>query len=565
MTIYAPQTQLETHDVTNVPPPLAGRNLYAADVALRETASAFGGEWVDAPLLALGAAAGSDEAMQWGEDANRYPPELSTFDRFGRRIDEVKFHPAYHRLMALAMEHRIHSIGWAENPRSSSPEGGIANKQSGRHLAHAALLALQTQAEAGTMCPISMTYASVAALRQQPDIAAIWVPKIVGGTYDAALRPIGEKRGVTVGMAMTEKQGGSDVRANSTRAFPLGAGGPGGDYRLVGHKWFCSAPMCDAFLTLAYTDKGLSCFLVPRIKPDGGRNAFHIMRLKDKLGNKSNASSEIEYHNTFAQMIGEEGRGVATIAGMVHHTRLDTMASSLGMMRRALTEAVHHVSHRRAFQKTLIDQPVMRAVLADLAVDYEAAAMFTMRAARACDAGSEAERGFARLAVALGKFWITKRTPHFVYECMECLGGGGYVEDSPLPRYYREAPVNAIWEGSGNVIALDIVRTLRKEPNALEAYLTELELARGLHSGFARIFEAFAGALHEGVSEVSARHIAETMALMLQAALLLRHGVPEVAVAFCELRLGEGRGINYGAGSADIDAGAIIARQMQGL
>ncbi|MBI4725018.1 MAG: acyl-CoA dehydrogenase family protein, partial [Rhodomicrobium sp.] len=350
MTAYAPQTRLETHEVTNVPPPFAGRNLYATDGALRQAARLYGGDWFEEPLLALGAMAGSEEVLQWGEDANRYPPELQTFDRFGRRIDEVKFHPAYHRLMALAMEHRIHSIGWAE-------------KRAGRHVAHAAMLALFTQAEAGTMCPVSMTYASVAALRHQPEIAAIWEPKILEGVYDAPLRPIAEKRGLTIGMAMTEKQGGSDVRANTTRAFPLGAGGPGGDYRLVGHKFFCSAPMSDAFLTLAYTDKGLSCFLLPRIKPDGERNAFHIMRLKDKLGNRSNAASEVEYHGAYAQMIGEEGRGVATIIGMVHHTRLDTMAASLGIMRRALAEAVHHVSHRRAFQKTLIDQPLMRAVV----------------------------------------------------------------------------------------------------------------------------------------------------------------------------------------------------------
>ncbi len=548
MTAYAPQTQLETHEVTNVPPPLAGRNLYAGDAALRDAARTFGGEWVEAPLTALGAAAGSEEVMQWGEDANRYPPELTTFDRFGRRIDEVKFHPAYHKLMALAMEHRIHSIGWAE-------------KRPGRHVAHAAMLALQTQAEAGTMCPISMTYASIAALRHQPDVAAVWEPKIVGGVYDAALRPVAEKRGVTIGMAMTEKQGGSDVRSNSTRAFPLGPGGPGGDYRLVGHKWFCSAPMCDAFLTLAYTDKGLSCFLVPRIKPDGGRNAFHIMRLKDKLGNKSNASAEIEYHDTFAQMIGEEGRGVATIIEMVHHTRLDTMVGSLGIMRRALAEAVHHVSHRRAFQKTLIDQPVMRAVVADLAVDYEAAALLAMRIARAFDGETEADRGFARLGVALGKFWIAKRTPQFVYECLECLGGGGYVEDGPMPRYFRESPLNAIWEGSGNVIALDILRTLQKEPGALNAYLAELEPARGASAGFDRSFEALAGAVRQGGAEAGARAIAETMALALQAALLLRHGAPEVASAFCELRLGEGRGINYGASGGTIDAGAIIARQ----
>ncbi len=551
MTPYAPQTHLETHDVTNVPPPFANRNLYAADAALRDAARLHGGEWVEAPLLALGAAAGSEEVLQWGEDANRYPPELQIFDRFGRRTDEVTFHPAYHRLMALAMEHRIHSIGWAES-------------RPGRHVTHAAMLALHTQAEAGTMCPVSMTYASVAALRHQPDIAAMWEPKIVGGVYDAPLRPIAEKRGVTIGMAMTEKQGGSDVRANTTRAFPLGQGGPGSDYRLVGHKFFCSAPMCDAFLTLAYTDKGLSCFLVPRIKPDGLRNAFHIMRLKDKLGNKSNASSEIEYHDSFAQMIGEEGRGVATIIEMVHHTRLDTMAGSLGIMRRALAEAVHHVSHRRAFQKTLIDQPLMRAVVADLAVDYEAAAMLAMRVARAFDGETEADKSFARLGVALGKFWIAKRTPQFVYECLECLGGGGYVEDGPMARYFRESPLNAIWEGSGNVIALDILRTLQKEPKALEAYIAELEPARGAHAGFDRCFEALSSAVRHGAAEAGGRHIAERMALTLQAALLLRHGTPEAGSAFCELRLSGERGINYGASTAAIDTGAIIARQTGG-
>jgi putative acyl-CoA dehydrogenase len=549
MTAYAPRTHLETHDVTNVPPLFAERNLYTSDTALRDAARFHGGGWVEEPLSALGAAAGSEEVLQWGEDANRNPPELQTFDRFGRRIDEVKFHPAYHRLMTLAMEHRIHGIGWSE-------------KRTGRHVTHAAMLALATQAEAGTMCPISMTYASVPAIRHQPKIAALWEPKIVSGSYDAPLRPIGDKKGLTIGMAMTEKQGGSDVRANTTRAFPLGAGGPGEDYRLVGHKFFCSAPMCDAFLTLAYTAKGLSCFLVPRIKPDGERNAFHIMRLKDKLGNRSNASSEIEYHDTFAQMVGEEGRGVATIIDMVHHTRLDTMAGSLGIMRRAMAEAVHHVSHRRAFQKTLIDQPLMRIVVADLAVDYEAAAALTMRVARAFDDETDADRSFARVAVALGKFWIAKRTPHFVYECLECLGGGGYVEDGPLARYYREAPLNAIWEGSGNVIALDILRTLQKDPNAIEAYLAELSPARGAHPIFDRSFEALGRALRNGdAAEATARHVAETMALALQAALLLRHSSPEVASAFCDLRLGAGRTINYGASVAELDVSAILARQ----
>jgi putative acyl-CoA dehydrogenase len=549
MPAYAPQTLLETHEVINAPPLFAGRNLYAEDRPLRDAARLHGGEWVEEPLSALGGAAGSDEVLQWGEDANRYAPELQTFDRFGRRLDEVKFHPAYHRLMALAMEHRVHSIGWRE-------------KRDGKHVAHAAMLALCSQAEAGTMCPISMTYASVPALRRQADVAAAWTAKIVDGVYDAPLRPIAEKRGVTVGMAMTEKQGGSDVRANTTRATPLGNGGPGAEYRLAGHKWFCSAPMSDAFLTTAYTDRGLSCFLVPRIKPDGERNTIQIMRLKDKLGNKSNASSEIEYHDAYAQMIGEEGRGVATIIDMVHHTRLDTMAGSLGIMRRALAEAVHHVSHRRAFQKALIDQPLMRAVVADIALDYEAAAMLTMRVARAFDGESEHERRFARLAMALGKFWITKRAPQFVYECLECLGGGGYVEDGPMARYFRESPLNAIWEGSGNVIALDILRTFQKEPAALDTYFEELSPARGSHPCFDRSFEELSRAVGKGTPEADARHVAETMALTLAAALLFRNSSEAVASGFCEVRLSaETRGLNYGASRARVDMNAIIERQ----
>ncbi len=552
MMLYAPRTHLETHEVFNVPPPFAGRNLYRMDAALRDAARNFGGEWVDEPLTALGAAAGSDEVLQWGEDANRYLPELHSFDRFGRRIDEVTFHPAYHRLMALAMDHRIHSIGWAE-------------KRSGRHAAHAALLALFTEAEAGTMCPISMTYASVAALRHQPDVAALWVPKIVGGVYDPPLKPMAEKRGLTIGMAMTEKQGGSDVRANTTRAFAIGAGGPGGDYRLVGHKFFCSAPMCDAFLTLAYTDKGLSCFLVPRITPAGERNPIHIMRLKDKLGNRSNASSEIEYHDSFAQMIGEEGRGVGAIIDMVHHTRLDTMAGSLGIMRRALAEAVHHVSHRRAFQKTLIDQPLMRAVIADLAAEYEAAAVLTMRIARAFDGETQEDRSFARLAVALGKFWIAKRTPQFVYECLECLGGGGYVEDGPMARYYREAPLNAIWEGSGNVIALDVLRTLQKDPDALEVYFAELSPAFGAN----KALDGAINDLHSTIAddarfEAKARHAAERLALTLQAALLVRHAPSFVADAFCAARLGAVWSANYGVPGCGGNEDALIARQLAG-
>ena len=517
---------------------------------MKNAVKAFGGEWMEAGLTALGRDAGSERVLQLGEDANRYPPELRSFDRFGRRIDEVAFHPAYHELMALAMQHRIHSIAWKE----TAP---------GRHAAHAAALALFTQAEAGVMCPISMTYASVPALRHQPEIAAIWEPKIVDGQYDAALAPVASKRGVTLGMAMTEKQGGSDVRANTTRAFPLGAPGPGKDYRLVGHKWFCSAPMSDAFLTLAYTERGLTCFFAPRIKPDGERNAIHVMRLKDKLGNKSNASSEIEYHDAYAIMIGEEGRGVATIIDMVSHTRLDTMAGGLGIMRRCLAEAVHHVRHRRAFQKSLIDQPLMRAVIADLAVEYEAAALLTMRVARAFDGESEQERSFSRLAVALGKFWIAKRTPQFVYECLECFGGGGYVEEGPMARYYREAPLNAIWEGSGNVIALDVLRTLQKEKAALDAYFEEISQAAGASPAFDAAVAALKAELAAPISELRGRKIAERLALILQAALLCRYAPSAVADAFCETRLGGEWAANYGVLNASADLDAILERQLE--
>lgn len=549
MTSYRPRSHLATHEVTNVPPPFAGRNLYATDLALRDAARLHGGEWIDGVLSPLGDAAGSEEVLQWGDDANRYPPELQIFDRFGRRLDEVRFHPAYHKLMALAMRHRIHSIAWAESRR-------------GRHVAHAAMLAVFTQAEAGTMCPISMTYASVPALAHNPEIAGVWVAKIVTGTYDAPLRPLEQKSGVTVGMAMTEKQGGSDVRANTTRAFPVRTEGTTA-YRLAGHKWFCSAPMSDAFLTLAYTEKGLSCFFVPRIKPDGERNNLQIMRLKDKLGNKSNASSEIEYHDTYAELVGEEGRGVPTIIDMVHHTRLDTMAGSLGIMRRALAEAVHHVNHRRAFQKTLIDQQLMRAVIADLAVEYEAAAALAMRVARAFDDETEQDRSFARLGVALGKFWITKRTPQFVYECLECLGGGGYVEEGPLARYYREAPLNAIWEGSGNVIALDVLRALQKDVNARDAFFAELHPARGANPQLDAAISGLQAMLAApSPTEAQARHIAERMALALQAALLTRHSAPELADCFCSTRLGGQWAANYGVLTATAPIDAIVARQI---
>lgn len=526
MKVHAPQTHLATHEVENQPPDFAGGNLFLDDPTLRAAALREGGRWVEAPLAAYGAEAGSDEILALGEAANRYPPEFASFDRFGRRIDEVRFHPAYHALMALAMRHRIHAIGWT------------AGQASG-HVAHAALLALGTQAEAGTVCPISMTYASVAALRHQPDLASVWVPMILHGSYDAPLRPVAEKRGVTLGMAMTEKQGGSDVRANATR----GTRNDGGLWVLMGHKWFCSAPMSDAFLTLAQTGEaqtggvqtgaGLSCFLVPRIAPDGTRNAIHLMRLKDKLGNRSNASAEIEYHGALAWPVGAEGRGVATIIDMVHHTRLDTMAATLGIMRMALAQAAHHATHRRTFQKRLVEHAAMRGVLADLALEYEAAAVLTMRVARAFDAATGPQRGFARLAVALGKFWLCKRAPGFVAECLECLGGGGYVEESMLPRLYREAPLNGIWEGSGNVIALDVLRTLGREPEAVGAYRAEIAAARGGHPALDAEADMLAAVLTRA-GEAEARTITERLALLLQAALLVRHAPG--AVAACSAR-----------------------------
>lgn len=539
---HAPSTRLITHEVFNQPPDFAGRNLFTSDPVLRHWALREGGDWVEAPLTALGAAAGSEEVLAWGEEANRYPPELTVFDRYGRRIDEVRFHPSYHRLMDLAMEHRIHSIAWAE-------------ERPGSHVAHSALMALFSEAEQGTMCPISMTYAAVPALKHQPDVAAQWVPKIVGGRYDAPLKPIGEKRGVTVGMAMTEKQGGSDVRANTTRAFR-----DGGAWRLVGHKWFCSAPMCDAFLTLAQTEKGLSCFLVPRIRPDGERNSLHVMRLKDKLGNKSNASSEIEYHDTHAVLLGEEGRGVSTIIEMVHHTRLDTISGTIGIMRMALAQAQHHVANRRAFQKTLIDQPAMRAVVADLALEYEAATALTMRVARAFSGTAEEDRAFARLAVASAKYWLTKRNPNFVYECMECHGGAGYVEESPLPRLFRESPLNAIWEGSGNVIALDILRTLGREPLARDAFAAEVMAARGQSAVLDAAMEDVAAEIRRVPAEADARRIAERLALVLQASLLVRGAPAAVADAFIATRLGGEGGRSFGVLPRSADVDAIIDR-----
>lgn len=541
-----PTAHLATHEVTNQPVPFGPRNLYLTDAALSESVRREAGAWLDARMERLGAEAGSEEVLALGEAANRHPPELAVFDRYGRRLDEVRFHPAYHALMVLATEHRIHDVAWSET--------GPA-----RHLGHMAMLALFTEAEAGTMCPINMTYASVPALRHEPDVTRAWTERLIGGRYDAPLRPIAEKAGITLGMAMTEKQGGSDVRANTTRAFPVA--GEERLYRLVGHKWFCSAPMSDGFLTLAQAEGGLSCFLVPRILPDGSRNPLQLMRLKDKLGNRSNASAEIEYHDTLAWLLGEEGRGVHVIIDMVHHTRLGTVGSTLGLMRRALAEAVNHARGRVAFQRKLVDQPVMRGVLADLALEYEAAVALAVRVAMAFGAGDDAEGAMARLGVAVAKYWLTKRSPAFVYECMECHGGVGYVEETPMPRLFRESPVNGIWEGSGNVIALDVLRTLRREPAALDALTAEVALARGAD----RHLDAAADRLEEWLGrapeEGEARALVEAMALVLQGALLLRHAPAPVAEAFIVSRLGPEGGRLFGVLPKGTEVAAILARQ----
>jgi putative acyl-CoA dehydrogenase len=542
---HAPRTTLATHDVTNQPGEFADINLYATDLALRDAVQREAGDWLDTRAHALGEAAGSEQVLQWGDEANRNPPELVSFDRYGRRVDEARFHPSYHALMQLAMEHGIHDVAWDTD-------------RAGGHVGHAALLALFTQAEAGVMCPINMTYASVPALRAQPDVTQAWTDRLIGGRYDPKLRPIADKAGITVGMAMTEKQGGSDVRANTTRASSEG----GRDFRLVGHKWFCSAPMSDGFLTLAYTEHGLSCFLAPRITPDGERNTLQIMRLKDKLGNKSNASAEIEYHDAYATLLGEEGQGVKVIIDMVHHTRLGTIAGTLGIMRMALAQAVHHTAGRRVFQKSLLDQPAMQGVIADLAIEYEAAVVLVMRVARAFDGADAQERAFARLSVAVAKYWLTKRCPAFVFECMESHGGAGYVEESPMPRLFREAPLNAIWEGSGNVIALDILRTLRREAAARDAFAAEIEPAVGGHADLAAAWRGLQPRLGAATAEGDARRLAEDMALLLQGALLVRHAPACVADAFCATRLGGDGGRSFGILPAGADRAGIIARQV---
>ncbi len=535
-----------THEVTNQPPPLSGYDVAAADTALLEGLRREGGAWDEADLHALGALAGSDEAIAWGFEANRYPPELRTHDRFGNRIDEVAFHPSWHRLMEIAVSHGLHGAPWTAT-------------RTGAHVSRAARFYVWSQVEAGHGCPVSMTYAAVPVIRKRPDLASRIEPALTSRVYEPALLPLGEKRGALCGMGMTEKQGGSDVRANTTRGERI----EGDAALLTGHKWFCSAPMCDAFIVLAQAPDGLTCYLVPRVLDDGTRNGFFIQRLKDKLGNRSNASSEVEFDRAFGWRIGEEGRGVATIIAMVNHTRLDCVAGSAALMRQAFAQAAHHAHHRRAFGALLADQPLMTNVLADLALESEAATTLLLRLAGAIDRQQdERESAFGRLAVALGKYWVCKRAPGMIAEAMECLGGNGYVEESILPRLYREAPVNSIWEGSGNVNALDLLRAVAKQPAALDAYLDEVALARGADARLDRASDALRGpfANRAAVPERDARRLVERMTLVLQASLLVRHAPPAVADAFCASRLGDDGGHAYGTLPEVANTREIVAR-----
>ncbi|MFJ9418821.1 acyl-CoA dehydrogenase family protein [Streptomyces sp. NPDC101227] len=536
-----------THKVTNQPPPLVGYDVFASDQALTEAVTRYVEdvrlEEVREELSRLGQAAGSAHAQLWGEQANAHPPVLRTHDRYGHRIDEVEFHPAWHRLLGHAVTSGL-TDAW------SRPDG---------HVRRSAGFLVWSQAEAGHTCPVSMTHAAVPALRADPELAAVWEPLLTSHVYEQELRPAADKGGALAGMAMTEKQGGSDVRANTTRAEPLAAPG---EYVLTGHKWFCSAPMSDVFLVLAQAPGGLTCFLLPRVLPDGTRNAFRIQRLKDKLGNRSNASAEIEFDGrSWARRVGEEGRGVATIIEMVAATRLDCVTGAAAVMRQAVAQAVHHCAYREAFGGPLIDKPLMRNVLADLALESEAATTLTLRLAAAYDSGSEQDRNFLRLAVPAAKYWVTKRCTPVAAEALECLGGNGYVEESGMPRLLREAPLNSIWEGSGNVQALDVLRALQREPAALNAYLTEIGTARGADH---RLDRAIKGLLTEladldGI-EARARRLVERLALVLQGALLVRYAPPEVADAFCGSRLGGDAGAAFGTLPHTLDLAAIVAR-----
>ncbi|WP_406166301.1 DNA alkylation response protein [Streptomyces canus] len=548
VSIPAPE-QAATHAVTNQPPPLTPYDA-SDDPVLLEGLRREGAGWAEEGIRRLGLRAGSAEAQEWADQANRHEPVLRTHDRYGNRVDEVDFHPSWHHLMRTAVAEGLAGTPWSED-------------RPGAHVARTAGGLVWGHTDAGHGCPTSMTYAAIPALRKEPELAKVYEPLLTGREYEPELRVPAEKRGLLAGMGMTEKQGGSDVRTNTTVATPTAESGV---YTLRGHKWFTSAPMCDVFLVLAQAPGGLSCFLVPRILPDGSRNTFRIQRLKDKLGNRSNASSEPEFDGTVAWLVGPDGQGVKTIIEMVNCTRLDCVMMSATLMRRTLVEAGHHARHRSAFGARLVDQPLMRNVLADLALESEAATALTLRLAGAADRavrGDAGEQAFRRIATAVGKYWVTKRGPAFTAEALECLGGNGYVEDSGMPRHYREAPLLSIWEGSGNVNALDVLRALRRAPDTAQALFGELALAQGsdvrLDAAVARLKDLLAT-----TSEAGARRLVEHMALTLQASLLVRHAPSAVADAFCATRLGGDWGHAFGTLPDAADVGAILDRALPG-
>ncbi len=542
----------ETHEVFNQASPLVDYNVFEADRPLVEAVRREGAEWAEARISAVGEYAGSGQAQELGRLANENGPRLKTHDRYGHRVDEAEFHPAWHELLGKAVEFELHASPW-KDPRP------------GAHVARGAAFICMSQAEAGIGCPISMTYSVVPALRTQPELAAEWEPRFLSAEYDPSNRPAAQKPGALAGMGMTEKQGGTDVRANTTVARPVNGGGPGAEYELSGHKWFMSAPMCDAFLVLAQAEGGISCFLFPRWTPDGERNRFRLQRLKDKLGNRSNASSEIEFDAASAWLVGEEGAGVRTIIEMVNHTRLDCVIGGATGMRAGVVQAIHHADHRSVFGRELAEQPLMQNVLADLAIESEAATISALRLARAYDealAGEEEAQNLKRIANAVLKYWICKRAPMHAGEALECLGGNGYVEESGMPRLFRESPLNSIWEGSGNVQCLDVLRATMKSPAAVAAFANEV----GEGAVAEPRLDAFASTLRDELMsdpetlESRARRVVERMALALQASLLVRYGDEAVADAFCASRLSGDWGQAFGTLPAGTDFRRIIDR-----
>jgi putative acyl-CoA dehydrogenase len=541
-----------THEVVNQPSPLVDYNVYEADRVLVEAVKREGADWAEARISEVGALAGSERLQTLGSQANENPPRLKTHDRYGHRVDTVDFHPAWHELMGIGVGHELHCSPW-KDPRP------------GAHVARGAAFMCFSQAEAGVGCPISMTYSVIPALRTQPELAAEWEPRFLSSTYDPSNAPAPRKAGALAGMGMTEKQGGTDVRANTTVARPVNGGGPGAEYELTGHKWFMSAPQCDAFLVLAQADGGISCFLFPRWTPDGERNRFRLQRLKDKLGNRSNASSEVEFDSASAWLVGDEGAGVRTIIEMVNHTRLDCVLGGATGMRVGVAQAIHHATHRSVFGRELAEQPLMRNVLADLAIESEAATIGALRLARAYDealAGDEKAQSFKRIANAVLKYWVCKRAVIHAGEALECLGGNGYVEESGMPRLFRESPLNSIWEGSGNVQCLDVLRAMVKSPTALEAFFAEVQEGAVAEPRLA----VFAAALRDELPgdletiEARARRVVEKMALALQASLLVRYGDEATADAFCASRLTSDWGQAFGTLPAGTDFGRIIER-----